>query len=227
MKMPDPSELPQAAVPVDLATLWRALCDDGSLYVWVVNEDGVVRYVNENGARFYLGRPACEVIGARLGALFPETFTRARLRLMRTALEQSTALRFPTHWAGQWLHATVRPIESPERGVLVLVRHAFQQCVEPDVPMLELWEQDEQPLGRLSATERLVLAGIGEGWPTQEIARRMHRSVKTVEWHRGSLGRRLGCGNRVELARVALLAGLSWKQAVASSAVAEVLEEEE
>ncbi len=202
-------------LPVDPVMLWRALSEDASLYVWVVSEDGTVDYVNERGAQFYLGCPAEQIISRNLRELFPETFTRPRMRLLQRVLESSAPVRFPTHWSGQWLQATVWPMQMPGRGVLVVVRHVFADCAETDAPLLSLWECNGQPLATLSPAERLVLAGIGEGWPTAEIARRMHRSIKTVEWHRGALGRRLGCSNRVELARIALLSGLSWKQAVA------------
>jgi DNA-binding NarL/FixJ family response regulator len=49
---------------------------------------------------------------------------------------------------------------------------------------------------------------IGIGLSTADIARRLERSVKTVEWHRVSLGEKLGVTNRVELARIAIAAGL-------------------
>jgi PAS domain S-box-containing protein len=196
---------------VDVATLWRALCDDP--YVWVVNADGIIRFVNENGAQFYLGVAAEEVVGKRLGEVFPETFTRERMEVVRRTLETASSVRFSTHWGGQWLRARVWPMESPEAAVLVVVRPCFDECAGADESLLELLERDGRPLGALSPTGRLVLAGIGEGWSTAEIARRMHRSVKTVEWHRGALGKRLGCANRVALARLALLAGLSWERA--------------
>ena len=53
-----------------------------------------------------------------------------------------------------------------------------------------------------------ILRLIGEGLSTSEIAENLHRSVKTVEWHRVSLGNKLGVTNRVELARIAISAGL-------------------
>lgn len=224
MRMPDASEHPHSGPPVDVATLWRALCDDP--YVWVVNADGIIRFVNESGAQFYLGVAAEEVVGKRLGEVFPETFTRERMEVVRRTLETSSSVRFSTHWGGQWLRARVWPMESPEAAVLVVVRPCFDECPRADESLLELLERDGRPLGALSPTGRLVLAGIGEGWSTAEIARRMHRSVKTVEWHRGALGRRLGCANRVALARLALLAGLSWERALALCGGEESGEEE-
>jgi hypothetical protein len=37
----------------------------------------------------------------------------------------------------------------------------------------------------------------------------MHRSTRTVEWHRASLGQKLHCDNRVELARIAIESGIT------------------
>lgn len=64
-------------------------------------------------------------------------------------------------------------------------------------------------LDRLTPREREVLDLIGRGLSTAEIAERLHRSQKTVKSHRLALGRKLGVSNRVELARVAIEAGLA------------------
>lgn len=63
-------------------------------------------------------------------------------------------------------------------------------------------------LARLSAREREVLALIGQGLSSPEIARLLFRSRKTIDSHRASLTRKLRARNRVELARIAVAAGL-------------------
>ncbi|MCH8165038.1 MAG: helix-turn-helix transcriptional regulator [Planctomycetes bacterium] len=68
---------------------------------------------------------------------------------------------------------------------------------------------DLGPLSSLTQRELEVLALIGEGLSTAEIAKRLSRSTKTVEWHRTSLGRKLEASNRVELAHIAIRAGLA------------------
>ncbi len=68
---------------------------------------------------------------------------------------------------------------------------------------------DLGPLSALTERELEVLAFIGEGLSTAEIAQRLHRSTKTVEWHRRLLGSKLNATNRVELARIAIRAGLT------------------
>lgn len=60
----------------------------------------------------------------------------------------------------------------------------------------------------LTPRQREVLALIGQGLSTAEIAARLFRTVKTIESHRLMLGKRLGARNRVELARMAIQAGL-------------------
>lgn len=65
------------------------------------------------------------------------------------------------------------------------------------------------PLEVLTPTELKVLVLIGDGMTTLEMAKELHRSDKTVERHRCSLGRKLGARNRVDLAHIAIDSGLS------------------
>lgn len=60
----------------------------------------------------------------------------------------------------------------------------------------------------LTPREREVLTLIGEGDSLIEIAQKLHRSLKTIESHRLSLGRKLNATNRVELAKIAIAQGL-------------------
>ena len=60
----------------------------------------------------------------------------------------------------------------------------------------------------LTPREREILIMIGEGNSLAEIAQKLHRSLKTVESHRLSLGRKLAVSNRVELAKIAIAEGL-------------------
>ena len=68
--------------------------------------------------------------------------------------------------------------------------------------------REDGRLEGLSAQQIAVLRMIGEGLSTTEISERLFRSPKTIEWHRMSLGRKLGVKTRVELVRIAIQAGL-------------------
>lgn len=78
--------------------------------------------------------------------------------------------------------------------------------------MFDAQRQDAGTLKKLLASltprEREVLILIGQGLSIPKIAERLYRSVKTVESHRLSLGRKLNVSNRVELTRLAIQGGL-------------------
>jgi DNA-binding NarL/FixJ family response regulator len=64
------------------------------------------------------------------------------------------------------------------------------------------------PREQLTLRQREILQLIAEGHTTNDIARKLHLSVKTVETHRAQLMRRLNIHNVAGLVRFALSAGL-------------------
>jgi DNA-binding NarL/FixJ family response regulator len=60
----------------------------------------------------------------------------------------------------------------------------------------------------LTAREREVLAGVVRGHTNAHIARELRLSVKTVEWHRANLTRKLGTHGVADLVRYAIERGL-------------------
>ncbi len=69
--------------------------------------------------------------------------------------------------------------------------------------------QSPLSLDCLSKRERQVLALIGEGLSIPAIAKVLNRSQTTIKSHRESLGRKLHVSTQVELARIAMQAGLA------------------
>jgi len=68
-------------------------------------------------------------------------------------------------------------------------------------------------LSSLTAKELEVLALLGQGLRLKEIADVLHRSPKTIDNHRTSIGRKLKLADRVDLAQVAAEAGLEIRDA--------------
>jgi|GEM_PF-6821588 len=64
-------------------------------------------------------------------------------------------------------------------------------------------------LSALTSRELEVLALIGEGMATREIAEALRRSPRTVERHCDAIHKKLGTSNRVQMARYAMQAGLT------------------
>jgi len=60
------------------------------------------------------------------------------------------------------------------------------------------------PESQLSDRELEVLKLFGEGWSTEEIARKLHLSAKTVDVHRGHIKEKLGLRTTPEFLRFAI-----------------------
>jgi len=70
-------------------------------------------------------------------------------------------------------------------------------------------DSDNSPYAVLTAREREVLQLIAEGKSTKVIARELFVSVKTVEWHRSQLMKKLRMQSVAELVKYAIREGLT------------------
>lgn len=61
----------------------------------------------------------------------------------------------------------------------------------------------------LTAREREVLQLVAEGKSTKEIAKELHLSTKTIEWHRSQIMNKLGLQSIAELVKYAINEGLT------------------
>jgi len=198
----------------DAMTLLEALSRDVEAYIAILDDRGVFLHANEVTSRL-LGKPVSEIIGATLGDFFEPDWTRERLSFIRRAIETREPVVTLGICGGSWNRATYRVLSPAGDGtprVLVVCRPTSEEdgsSEEADAHAIRAKTHDLGPLSALTPREMDVLRLVGEGLSTADIAHRLHRSVKTVEWHRVSLGNKLGVSNRVELARIAIRAGLS------------------
>lgn len=65
-----------------------------------------------------------------------------------------------------------------------------------------------RPIDLLTTREREILLQIARGLSSAEVAQALGISVKTVEWHRVSMGEKLGVKRRGELVRIAVEEGV-------------------
>ena len=96
---------------------------------------------------------------------------------------------------GDRVLAVIEPVTPDEFGLLE--RQAAERAVT--------WSRvhDLGPLDVLTAREIEVLALLGQGKRTKEIAETLHRSVSTIDGHRERIGQKLGLRDRAELIAVA------------------------
>jgi len=157
--------------------------------------------------------------GRGVGDLFPADYAAAQLKLIRCCCERQEAFAVATTYRGHRMLLFFEPCttEDPDSGeVVAAVRTSAamhggdppESLVERSVRVMREDRHDYGPLAVLSRREVEVLRLICEGLPMQQIARRLHRSERTVQFHRVQIGKKLGGSNLVELARIGIAAGL-------------------
>jgi DNA-binding CsgD family transcriptional regulator len=188
---------------------WSALMDDTNLPVLVVDVNGVIEFANPVAARI-MGTDPANAAGKNLRDFFTEELVNERLGMIREAVSTGRPITVEGMVKGRLMRAVFRPLVSPGQPAraLVVSRLAAAGLPGESNGVVHARANESGPLGTLTAREMEILKLIGVGLSTAEIAKRLGRSVKTVEWHRVSLGEKLGVTNRVELARIAIAAGL-------------------
>jgi DNA-binding CsgD family transcriptional regulator len=216
--------------------MWDALINDTLTRVMVMNAEGLVLYANARAEAQCGGEPDNPpILGRRLGEFLPAELAAERLCMIARVIESGRPMLVRGMYEGICIRTVYRRIPlddagAEEAGVLAIGRDvadlsAHDADALADCEIVDSEVQDLGPLAVLTPRELTVLAMIGGGHTTAEIADRLHRSEKTVEWHRTGMARKLGVRNRVELARLAVRAGLTPDAALAASRNAERISE--
>lgn len=199
--------------PKELRAVWDALVSDANVAVIVLDAQGIIEFANDVASKWFgFGSPdAC--VGRPCSEFLPPEIVSERMSLARERLAQGQKASVVGMCAGKLIHSTFRAFAGPSgQRTLVVSRLAAPSdplnpaAGEPGVMTARI--NDDGPLGVLTTREMEILKLIGLGLSSADIAKRLGRSVKTVEWHRVSLGDKLHVTNRVELARIAIAAGL-------------------
>lgn len=199
-------------VPGTESPFFAALAADSSAGVLLVTEEGAVEFANFAASRIF-NMPEEEITKSGYAALFDEAGGRERMEILRETLRTGEVCTVEGMVKGRMIRCTMRPVQNPGGKPRVLITSRSLQVaaeleLKPDGRFVRAKSADSGPLGSLTPRELEIMRLIGLGLSTAAIAKKLHRSVKTIEWHRVSLGTKLGVTNRVELARIAIAAGL-------------------
>jgi DNA-binding CsgD family transcriptional regulator len=204
-------------VPAALASsvAWEALVHDTGADVAMFDVHGRFLYLSPVLRLWHFTGAVGEVVGRSLLEVFPRAMAEERLGIVRRVAMENKPFVIRTMWRGVQARTSLRPVSVAGEQfahVLAVCRPAQEDHAPAEggagPTVVQAEEVDLGPLGVLTPRELEVLALIGEGLSTTEIARRLSRSNKTVEAHRLSLGLKLKAKNRVELAKIAVRAGL-------------------
>lgn len=197
----------------EASTLWGILTHATGNRVSVFDAAGRVVYANAMvNAEFAPRIGRASVVGLAVQEYTPPECGDEWQGFIRRAMQGRRPLVVEGMVHGKKYRATLTPVGDAETGyVLVVSRNAADVAANDPGPGAEVIQAKANDLGVLAGLtdrEMEVLELIGDGLSTAEVAGRLDRSVKTVEWHRAALGSKLGITNRVELARIAIAAGL-------------------
>lgn len=182
----------------------------------VVDEDGQVLEANAQSERVLRGSSnKTEMVGRNIKELFGSDFAQDRLRLIRECIKANRPLYFCAMVRGVWSHILYEPLTDAGNGKPGVIATTYGMLAQlhslpesADVRLSRANVHDLGPLANLTRRELQVLKMIGDGYSAATIAEQLFRSKRTIQWHRASLGRKLGVTNRVMLAQIAYAAGL-------------------
>lgn len=208
-----PSELKTYRHGLEPLSLWSALTEDSNVPVMILDADAGIEYANPAAATL-LGVPVAEAVGHSLADYFGDEVVRDRVAFIADVLAADRPVAVDGMIRGRFTRTIYRPFRdggTTADRVLVTTRTGDYRDpkVHPaTIPALRARVDDHGLLAALTTREMEILRLIGMGLSTAGIAKKLARSVKTVEWHRVSLGEKLAATNRVELARIAIAAGI-------------------
>lgn len=192
---------------------WTALTHDAGCAILIYDTKGRIISANRQAARLLCSDEPKALEQLSLHDVMPAAIAEERLAHAGTIAQNPGTLVLDGMLNGRMTRATLRVLtgeSDQEARILETVRPIASSEPRPEgVAYHRTKTDDEGEIAKLTTREREVLFHIGEGLSTAEIASTLGRSTKTVEWHRVSLGTKLGITNRVELARIAIRAGLT------------------
>lgn len=215
----------------ELLGVFTAVGADPMIGVAIIGEDGRIFWVNPQMAKLFFGdkKTAQESIGQSLSDLYPANWVEERLKLLKQAAETNKPVQLRSIWEGRQQYSWIHPLdaEHPEpmeadeqhggpmpRRLLVITKRVSGEGKAEELKHNDGFEKidsetvDLGPLDVLTSRELEVLALLGQGLAAAEIAKLLHRSVKTINTHRENIGKKLKIDDRVKLANVAQRAGL-------------------
>lgn len=192
--------------------LLERLRHDPAIGVTVVDTEGHVHYANRAASQIYFADPNAPIEGRSIADIVAPERAAERLAIIRRVVETNAPAIFRHIRLGTQVQSTIYPLaklpDSRDAVIAFTVEGEHDPAEPHDYHIAESAFAHLGHLDALTPRELEVLALIGQGLPTPEIAQRLHRSTRTVEKHAEAIRSKIGSASRVTLAAHARKAGL-------------------
>lgn len=205
-----PKHAPQWTPPAN-DPFWDALVHDSAAAVAVFDIEGHPFFGNQLYLRMVGVTSFEHVRGLSIEQRMGHEMAEERQPILRDVIRTGKSVQIRDVRRGRALLAFLRKIPGHD-----LVLATFRPADIPDwcdahvtdMPLVPVKHVDTGILAALSEREKEILAFIGQGFTSAQIAKKLHRTIKTIEWHRSAIAKKLQTKDRVALAKLAIQAGL-------------------
>jgi DNA-binding CsgD family transcriptional regulator len=194
---------------------YTSLVHTPGIGVGLIDVEGNLLYLNDEETRLFEGHTDVDYAGKNIRDFHAESFCKERLELLGKVVEKGQPLVFRHIYLGKKIESTLWPIKEIGRNkprVLVISRGVSNSVGESNALEAEVLESQYiklGPLNVLSPRELEVFVMLGHGRSVPEVARILHRSPKTIERHRESIGQKLSIQSQSDIVRIVTEVGLS------------------
>jgi DNA-binding CsgD family transcriptional regulator len=190
---------------------WLILKSQPGVGVLIVDEDGVVRFCNEQAKEIYYGHNF-NPIGLTIEQIEGPEFAAERMPVIRKVIESGEPVILRHVRGGKNTEALIWPmqkIEGRKAQVIAITRQLLEaEVADNPYECIDSKLVDLGPLDVLTRREIEVLALVGHGMPLKAIASQLGVAQRTVERYRTDIARKLNINSIAEAARLVQIAGL-------------------
>lgn len=169
----------------------------------VCDERGLVLFVNERSAELFIQGTPDQAIGKTLEELFGKAWSDERLEMLRRTRLTGRPVISRHILNGVQIQSTIRVLCDDDDEPCFSIMTTTGEHDPPNAEQYDIIESKLAHLGPLDALTRReleVLALIGHGMTSPQIAAVLHRSARTIEQHCESIRGKLKAANRQHIA---------------------------
>lgn len=194
--------------------MWAALSQTPGVGVSITDAEGRLLFVNDTALVLFEQTTDVDYAGKRISDFHPPQYVRERLAWIGQVLADRKPLSVTHIYRGRKITSTVWPIRdaAPPFNRVLVISQSESNGDGPRLPETCETVRSEYiglgPLSVLTRRELEVAILLGHGMNVPKVARLLHRSPKTIQRHKASIGTKLKIHGQAELVQIVTAMGL-------------------